>query len=205
MSRPARDRTLSQADALAMGFFIIVGVVLVGWTVYGSVARVVDAVNGRFEIPGEFSGTIGQAPIGPGGEMREVELQTALLLPDTLSLAGMGALVIEQVLAVSTIATVVGCLIAVTVSVLRGRVFSRRNTALIATAGVAWLVGIAGVPFFGNMVANDAFRSISDGTFDNVLMSVDVSSLFLAAFVAAMATTVFTVGARLQRETELLV
>lgn len=205
MKPAARDRALSWADAQAMWFFIVVGVVLVGWTAYRGIMRIVDAADGRLAIPAEFAGTVAQAPIGPGGEMREVELQSALLLPDTLSPAGMGALVIEQIVAIATLATVVGCLIAVTVSVLRGRVFSRRNTALIATAAIAWIAGIAGVPFFGNMVANDAFRAISDGTFDNVIMSVDLSSLFLAAFVAAMATTVFTIGARLQRETELLV
>jgi hypothetical protein len=188
-----------------MWFFIAVGIVLVGWTVTAGVARIVEVAGGRIDVPAEFSGTVAQAPIGPGGELRDVELQSAILTPDALSAAGMGALVLEQIVAIASIATAVGCLIAVTVSVMRGRVFGRRNTALVATAGIAWLAGLAGVPFFGNMVANDAFRSISDGTFENVVMSVNVSSLFLAAYVVAMATTVFTFGARLQRETEGLV
>ena len=205
MNRPQRERTLSRADVQAMWFFIIVGVVLIGWATYAGVLRIVEVAGGRIEVPANFSGTAAQAPIGPGGEMREVGLQSANLTPDALSVAGMGALVLEQVVSVASIATAVGCLIAVTVSVMRGRVFSRRNTALVGVAGFAWLAGLAGVPFFGNMVANDAFRSISEGTFDNVIMTVNVSSLFLAAFVVAMATTVFTLGDRLQRETELLV
>ena len=205
MNRPARDRTLSRADVHAMWFFIVVGVLLVGGTAYFAVARIVEVAGGRIEVPADFSGTTAQAPIGPGGEMRAVELQSAILTPDALSVAGMGALVIEQIVSVASIATAVGCLIAVTVSVMRGRVFSRRNTVLVGVAGFAWLAGLVGVPFFGNMVANDAFRSISDGTFDNVIMTVNVSSLFLSAFVVATATTVFTLGARLQRETEGLV
>jgi hypothetical protein len=205
MTQTAQDRTLSRADRLAMWFFIIVGAALVGWTAYAGVAHLVDAVNGRIDVPAEFAGTRAEAPIGPDGAMRDVELQSALLRPEALSVAGMGALVIEVLLSIASNVVVVGCLIAVTISVMRGRVFSKRNTRLVAAAGFAWLAGIAGVPFFGNMVANDAFRSISEGTFDNVVMSVELSSFFLAAFVVAMATTVFTVGDRLQRETDLLV
>lgn len=205
MTRPHPDRTLSRADVSAMWFFIVVGVVLVGLTAFHGVMRIVDAANGRIEVPAEFNGTVAQAPIGPDGAMREVQLESALLTPESLSVAGAGALVIEQALAVASVAIVVGCLIALTVSVMRGRMFSRRNTALVATAGIAGLAGLAGVPFFGNMVANDAFRSISGGTFDNVIMSVNLSTLFLAAFIVAIATTVFTLGDRLQRDTEGLV
>ncbi|NLP85125.1 hypothetical protein HF576_14850 [Microbacterium sp. CFH 90308] len=205
MTRTARERTLSRSDVSAMWFFIVAGVALVGVSAYFGIARIVEAAGGRVQVPAVFEGTTGQAPIGPDGAMRDVELQTALLSPDSLSVAGMGALVLEQALAVVSIATVVGCLIAVTASVLRGRVFSRRNTALVSTAGIAGLAGLAGVPFFGNMVANDAFRSISQRTFDNVIMSVNLSHLLLAAFVVAIVTTVFTVGDRLQRETDLLV
>ena len=205
MTDAAHERTLSRSDASALWFFIVVGVALVGVSAFFGITRIVEAAGGRFEVPAVFEGTISQAPIGPDGAMRDVELQTAILSPTSLSVAGMGALVLEQALAVVSIATVVGCLIAVTASVLRGRVFSRRNTVLVGTAGAAGLVGLIGVPFFGNMVANDAFRSISQGTFDNVIMSVNLSHLFLAAFVVAIVSTVFTVGARLQRETDLLV
>ena len=45
----------------------------------------------------------------------------------------------------------------------------------------------------------------SDRTFDNVIMSVDPFTLVLAAFVVAMMSTVFSIGERLQRDTEGLV
>ena len=200
------DNTLSKADVVAMWVFIAAGIALVGATAIAGVARVVGVLGGGpITVPALFSGTIAQAPIGPDGALRDVELDSALLMPEELSAAGIGALVIEQVVSVLSLTCVLACLIAVTVSVMRGRVFSRRNTTLIATAGIAGLAGVAGVPFFGNMVANDAFRSISDGTFDNVVISVPLGPLFVLAFVVAMMTTVFTVGDRLQRETAGLV
>lgn len=206
MTVTKRDHALSKGDVAAMWVFIAAGIVLVGATALAGVSRVVGILGGGpITVPALFAGTIAEAPIGPDGELRHLELDAALLMPDELSIAGVGALIIEQVVSILSLACVLACLIAVTISVMRGRVFNRRNTALVATAGIAGLAGIAGVPFFGNMVANDAFRSISDGTFDNVVMSVPLGQLFVLAFVVAMMTTVFTVGDRLQRETELLV
>ena len=206
MTAPTRDRPLSTADTVAMWIFIVAGLAIVGTTVYGAAVRLAEGLGGgAVDVPAVFVGTVARAPIGPDGEMREVELQHAVLTTDGLSVAGTGALVLEQLLAVAAVITAVGCLVVVTLSVMRGRVFSRRNTALIATAGLAVLAGMLGVPFFGNMVANDAFRAISDGTFDNAIMSVEPFPLLAIAFVAAMASTVFAVGARLQRETEGLV
>ncbi|WP_194409644.1 hypothetical protein [Microbacterium cremeum] len=206
MTVTKRDHALSKGDVVAMWIFITAGIVLVGATAISGVARVVGVLSGGpITVPALFAGTIAEAPIGPDGEPRRVGLDTALLMPDELSIAGVGALIIEQAVSILSLTCVLACLIAVTISVMRGRVFSRRNTALVATAGIAGLAGVAGVPFFGNMVANDAFRSISDGTFDNVVMSVPLGQLFVLAFVVAMMTTVFTVGDRLQRETELLV
>jgi hypothetical protein len=206
MTSQTGDRPVSKADLAAMWFFIVAGVAIVGATLYAAIVRVVEGLSGGpVHIPATFSGTTAQAPIGPGGEMRDVELQTAVLTTDGLSTAGRIALVLEQVVAVASVSLLVVCLVLVTISVMRGRVFGKRNTGLVGLAGIAALGGIAGVPFFGNMVANDAFRAISDGTYDNVTMSVHVSTLILAAFIFSLAATVFTVGDRLQRETDLLV
>ncbi|MGA7147579.1 MAG: hypothetical protein WBX17_03705 [Microbacterium sp.] len=206
MVSPTGDRPVRRSDVAAMWFFIVAGVAIVGATLYSAIVRIVEGLSGGVvQVPATFSGTIAQAPIGPGGEMRDVELEHAMLATDGLSLAGRIALVLEQLVAVASVTLLVTCLVLVTVSVMRGRVFSRRNSGLVGMAGIAALGGIAGVPFFGNMVANDAFRAISDGTYDNVTMSVDVSTLILAAFVFSLAATVFTVGDRLQRETDLLV
>src|SRR5690606_9378722 len=93
----------------------------------------------------------------------------------------------------------------VTSPAMRGRPSSRRNTRLVGTAGIVGVLGFAAVPFFGNMGANAAFAQLSQGTFDNVIMAVDLFPFVLGAFVAALAGTVFAVGDRLRREAEGLV
>jgi hypothetical protein len=115
------------------------------------------------------------------------------------------ALVIGQVVLALSVVGVVGCLLVLAWNILRGRMFGKANTLLVATAGMTAVIGYALVPFFGNMGANAAFAAVSDQTFDNVVMSVDLFPLLLLVFVAALATTTFTVGARLQRDTEGLV
>lgn len=206
MTTTTPSRTLSRADTAAMWLFIVVGIGVFVVSVVAAVTRIASAFGSApVHVPAWFAGTRADAPIGPDGAAVSVELDRAILTTDALSAAGKGALVLEQVVAVAAIGSLIGCLIALTVSTMRGRVFSRRNTVLVTTAGIALFLWIFGVPFFGNMVANDAFRAISAGTFDNAIATVDVTGLFLAAFVIAISSTVFTVGERLQRETEGLV
>ena len=206
MNATAPARGLTRNDVVALWFFLVVGAALVVMTTVFAVVRIVDAFTATtIRVPAEFTGTLAEAPVGPDGAARAVELDSALLIADGMSVAGRSAIVIEQVLAVASIATLVGCLIALSVSAMRRRVFSRRNTVLVNVAGAAALVGIGVVPFFGNMAANDAFRAVSDGTFSNVIMTADLSSLFLVGFVAATASVVFVIGDRLQRDTEGLV
>ena len=68
------------------------------------------------------------------------------------------------------------------------------------------MIGYALVPFFGNMGANAAFAAVTDRTFDNVVMSVDLFPLLLLVVRGRTRhRRAFTVGARLQRDTEGLV
>lgn len=189
-----------------MWFYAVLGVAFVVWTIVGATRRIIEVVaGGTIPVLGEFAGTPAEAPIGPNGAGVTVELDRAILLPDELPIASVVALVVEQVLIVGAVTVTVGCLLALTWSILHGRLFSRRNTALVATATVAALVGFAAAPFFANMGANGAFAWISDRTFDNVILSVDPVLWFGAAFIGSIATTAFSVGARLQRDTEGLV
>ena len=196
----------SRWDAAAMWFYGLLGVAFVVWTLVGATRRIIEVVGGgTIPVVGEFAGTPADAPIGPDGAAVTVELDRAVLLPTELPFTSVVALVIEQVLIVGAVAVTVGCLFALIWSILHGRLFSRRNTTLVATATGAALVGFAAAPFFANMGANGAFAWISDRTFDNVILSVDPVLLFGAAFVGSIATTAFSVGARLQRDTEGLV
>jgi hypothetical protein len=185
---------------------MVSGAVIAVWVVVNAVRRVLEVIPNRdVPVTAVFDGTPAQAPLGPDGAAVTVELATARLIAPELPVASVIALVIEQIALVATVLVVVGALLWLTKNIVRGTIFSRTNTALVSTAGIVGLLGFCAVPFFANMGANGAFAWISDRTFDNAVMSVDLFPLLLLAFIAALASTVFTVGDRLQRETAGLV
>lgn len=201
-----RRPAVSTGDRIGLWFFIVVGAALAIWAVVAAALRIAHVLPNRdVEVYGVFSGTVADAPIGVGGAAVPVELEAAWLTVPQLPAAGVGAAVIEPIVAAVAVVVFVACAILLAHGVLRGRVFSRRSTALVTTAGLAGIIGYAGTAFFGNMVANAAFAQLSDGTFDNVVLSVDLLPLLLGAFIAALVATVFAIGDRLQRETDLLV
>jgi hypothetical protein len=200
------ERALSRPDAAALIGFMVSGAVIAVWVVVNAVRRVLEVIPNRdVPVTAVFDGTPAQAPLGPDGAAVTVELATARLIAPELPVASVIALVIEQIALVATVLVVVGALLWLTKNIVRGTIFSRTNTALVSTAGIVGLLGFCAVPFFANMGANGAFAWISDRTFDNAVMSVDLFPLLLLAFIAALASTVFTVGDRLQRETAGLV
>lgn len=201
------SRILSRGDTAGFLFFVVLGVGLAVWAVVHSVIRIVEVLPNRdVRVSAPFLDTVAQAPLGPGGAAVPVELGIGTIVAPELPLASLGALVIAEALFAAVVVAVVVLLLLLVADILRGRIFSRRNTSLVSAAGFVTLVGLAGVPFFQNMVANGALARMSDYTYDRGLVQViDLPVLFGAAFVAALAGTVFTVGDRLQRDTEGLV
>ncbi|MFG6402209.1 MULTISPECIES: hypothetical protein [unclassified Microbacterium] len=200
------ERTLSRPDTGGLIGFMIAGAIIAILTVGRAVVRISEVLGGAdVRVPAEFAGTPAEAPIGPGGAPVTVELDTAVLIAPELPAASVAALVLEQVTVALTIVVVVGALLWLTANIIRGRIFSRTNTALVITAGFAGLIGYCLAPFFANMGANGAFARISDRTFDNVVMSVDLFPLLFLAFLVGLAGTVFGIGDRLRRETDGLV
>lgn len=200
------QRSISRADAASMIFFMLAGVAIAVGSIVAAWIRIAEVLPGTDgPVLAEFAGTMADAPIGPDGSPVPVELATAYITAPRLPAASVAALVAQPLVAALAVVTVVVCLLVVTWSMLRGRVFSRGNTVLVTTAGMTGLVAYGLVPGLGNMGANGAFAVISDRTFANVIGAVDVSGLFLIGFVAATATLVFTVGDRLRRDSEGLV
>lgn len=199
-------RLMSRGDALSMAMFMVIGAGFAVYTVVQSVIRIVEVLSGgTVRVFAQFSGTMAEVPIGPDGAPVAVELDTAYLLPPELPIASIAALVLEPVVVAASVVAVVTCLLLLTWNILRGRMFNRTNTRLVATAGIVTFLGVALAPFFANMGANGAFAWISERTFDNVILTAELPQLFIVAFVGALAATTFTVGDRLQRDTEGLV
>ncbi|QTX05551.1 hypothetical protein [Agromyces archimandritae] len=196
----------SRGDTVAIWIFMVAGAIIAAASIRGAVARIIEVLPNRdVRVYAEFAGDLVDAPIGPGGTALPVELDSAYLTVPSLPPIGIAVIVLQQLIAAATVVAVVVCLLLLSRGILRGTVFSRRNTALAATAGIVGLLGSAAVPFFGNMAANTAFARISDREFDNVVISMEPFPYILGCFIVALLGTVFVVGDRLQRETEGLV
>lgn len=201
------SRVLSRGDTVSFWFFVVAGIGIAIWAVVRSIVNIAAAAsNQNVRVAAPFLDTVAQAPIGPNGTPVPVELTGAVITAPALPPASLAALFIAEGLFAAVVVAVVTLLLLLTSSILRGRIFSRRNTGLVSAAGIVTLVGVAGVPFFQNMVANGAIAWLSERTFDRgAIQLIDVPSLFGIAFVAGLAGTVFAVGDRLQRDTEGLV
>lgn len=199
--------TLSRGDAGAMIAFCIAGVVIAAWITVLSVIRIVELARG-VDVPVlvEFipSTTGIDLPLADGSSIAAGLDSATITAPELPAIAAVPG-IIGQVLQIITIIVVIGCLILLSRSVLTGRVFSRRNTALVSTAAITGLVGFAAVRFFDNMLANATVARITDNGVDNAIISVEPFTFILAAFVTALISTVFSIGDRLQRDTEGLV
>ncbi|BAJ74027.1 FOG: GGDEF domain [Microbacterium testaceum StLB037] len=201
------SRVLSRGDTASFWFFVVAGVAIAIWAVVRSIANIVAAVpNQNVRVAAPFLDTVVQAPLGPDGAPVPVELTGGVITAPSLPPASLGALFIAEGLFAAVVVTVVALLLLLTADILRGRIFSRRNTGLVSAAGIVTLVGVAGVPFFQNMIANGAIAWLSDRTYDRGdVQLIDLPSLIGVAFVAGLAGTVFAVGDRLQRDTDGLV
>lgn len=195
----------SRGDRGAIWLFIIAGAAIVIWTIVGAVLRCVELLSaGPVPVHAEFIDTVVDAPIGEGGAAVPVSLESAVLSVDALPAASVVAGVLGQIALVVTTATIVLCLVLVSRGMLRGEVFSRRNTTLVSVAGITGLVGVAAVRFFGNMVANGAIAALGDFD-DNAILTIEPFPFVIAAFVVAVVGAAFSIGDRLQRDTTGLV
>lgn len=201
-----RQSTLSRADAAALIAFCVAGIAIAAWITVFSVMRVIELARGT-DVPVmvEFIGDTVDAPLGPDGSALSIGLDRATLtaaqLPPIATVPG----IIGQVVQILTILTVIACLILLAQSTLRGRVFSRRNTRLVMTAGITGLLGAAASRFFENMLANATVSVVADNAFETAVISIEPFGFILAAFILSVIGTAFVVGDRLQRETAGLV
>lgn len=205
-TEPGAPSVPSRADRIGITIFMGAGLAIIVWSIVAAVLRIIEVTSGAStQVLAEFAGTPAQAPIGPGAATVEVELDRALLSTAELPTFSMASLVLQQIAVAASIVVVVTCLLLLSRSLLKGVIFTRRNSWLVGIASIVGLLGAAAGPFFGNMAANGAFAVISDGDFENVVMTIDVLPYVLGAFIVAIIGTAFTIGERLQRDTTGLV
>lgn len=200
----AVERTLSRGDTISLAMFVVAGVAIAAWTAWNVAARIAELVSGgQVRVAVEFIDTTVDARIS--ATSLPVELDRGIISVDGLGTMGVISGVLGQLALGITVAVVVFCLIALSRNILRGRVFGKANTRIVAIGGGVGLVGAASSRFFDNMLSNAAMAQAVDGPFDTAVMSIEPFTFVLAAFAVAVVGTVFVVGDRLQRETEGLV
>lgn len=202
-----KDRTLSRGDTGAMIAFCLAGALIAAVITVHSIVRIIELARGtNVPVLVEFiaSNTSVDVPLTSGGTVA-LGLDSATITAPQLTVVASVVGVIGQVAQIVTVIVVIGCLILLARSTLSGRIFGRRSTALVATAGITGLLGFSAVRFFDNMLANATVADVTDNGLENAVMSVEPFTFILAAFVVALISTVFSIGDRLQRDTEGLV
>lgn len=200
------EHALKRSDLSALWFFIAAGVGFAAVITAQAVLRIVEVLPNRdVKVPAWFTDTLAMAPIGPDGAAVAVELDRAVLTVPRVQEIVLGTIVIQEILLIFTVLTVTAALVWLTRNIMRGVFFSRTNTILVAVAGTVGLLGYAAVPFFGNMAANGAFAVLSDYTFENALITLEPFTFIVIAFFVALLGTIFSIGERMQRDTEGLI
>lgn len=200
-----KQGTLTRGDRSALIGFCIAGLAIAVYFIVFSTIRIIELARGTaVPVLVEFMDAPVQIPLATGDSVT-AGLDRATLTATSLPPIATGAGIIGQVVQILTIIAVIGCLILLARGILSGRVFSRRSTVLVMTAGITGLVGFAAVQFFDNMLANATVAAVTDNGIDNAVISVEPFTFILAAFIIAVIGTAFVIGEKLQRETEGLV
>lgn len=196
-----RPGQLSRGDRWSIVAFAIAGLVIAVWIVAQTTARIVELARGvDVPVAVDFLDTTVDVALTDGSDSVPVRLDggvlTAPQLPPIATVPG----ILGQIVLALTVLTVIGCLLLLARSILRGQVFSRRNTVLATLAGATGLLGSAAARFFDNMLANATVSQVTDNRLDTAVLTVEPLTWVLAAFAIAVIGTAFSVGERLQRD-----
>lgn len=205
MSSTKNDRALSRGDVASLVGFCVAGAVIAIYFTVFSIIRIVELARGTdVAVPVEFRGDSVDLPLTTGGTIA-VGLDSGTIIAPQLPLVAVVPGIIAQIVQIIAVVVVIACLILLARSTIGGRIFGRGRTALVATAGITGLLGFSGVRFFDNMLANATVSRLTDNGIDNAVLTVEPFTFILAAFVVALITTVFSIGDRLQKDSEGLV
>ena len=194
----------STSDRVGLMIFIAAGLAITVTTAVFAAIRITKVLSpGPTPVAVEFAGLPAEVPAGRG--TLTLDVASATIEVTDMPAASLFAGVAAPVLSTLVIATIAACLIALAISLMRGHIFSRRNSKLVVTAGFTGLLGFAAVNLFQTMLANGALAWASHREIDNMVLSIQPGIFLLAAFVIALVSSVFVIGERMQRDTEGLV
>jgi hypothetical protein len=191
----------SRGDRWSIIAFSIVGFAIAAWITLTAVLRIITLATGtNVPVRVEFVDGAADVALSDGSATVPVQIDGGVLLAPQLTPIAIVPGILGQLALIITVVTIVGCLLLLSRSIIGGRVFGRRNTALVATAGLTGLIGAAVARFFDNMLANATVSLMTDNRLETAVLTVEPFTWILAAFIVAVIMTAFTVGDRLQRD-----
>jgi hypothetical protein len=195
----------TRSDRVDLWTVIVVGVVVAVFALVNAVVRIASIVpNKKVDVLAPFFDTVAALPIGPGGELVDVRVDSAVLtvsdLPGVVVVALVGAVLAE----LATTLVIVACAMLLCRNLMAGNAFSRTNTRLVFTVSITLIVGTTLSSLFTTMGSNGAFATLSEGSYDGAVATANLVPYFVAIALAAVALA-FKAGERLRRETEGLV
>ena len=206
MDSPAEYRPRA-ADRVGIWIFMIAGVAIIAWSASAGLMRIMQLLLGE-DVPFlvRFPDTQVETPLGPGGSPVALQLDSAYIAVRRMTPLGFWSGILEQLLFLAALVTVIVCLLLLARKALRGEVFSRGSTTLVAVSGVVGLIGFGLSPLFGGLAGAEALLGAAGDELDGfVVFTLEPLHFVIAAFVIALVVNTYTVGARIRRETEGLI
>lgn len=206
MDSPAEYRPRA-ADRVGIWIFMIAGVAIIAWSAYAGLMRIMQLLLGE-DVPFlvRFPDTQVETPLAPGGSPVALQLDSAYIAVRQPTPLGFWSGILEQLLFLAALVTVIVCLLLLSRKALRGEVFSRGSTTLVAVSGIVGLIGFGLSPLFGGLAGAEALLGVTGDELDGfVVFAVEPLHFVIAAFVIALVVNTYTVGARIRRETEGLI
>lgn len=197
--------SLSRSDRIGMYMTVaicVIAAVVATWAVIQRIAEVAPGTDIPVLVP--FVGETAPLPIGPGGEMVDVDVDQAVVTVSDPAPATLFALIAQPIVVGLTTLAAIALLCLFCINLARGRAFSTSTVRIVFTATGVLLVGWVLGSLFRTMGVNGTLAAVSDRSYEGVLFETDFVPLFGILALGAVGAA-FQIGHRLQRDTEGLV
>lgn len=205
MKTRTRDHTMSKSNRADLYATITVGLIVAVITIITATLRIVHVLpNTNVSVLVPLADTTTSLPLGPDGADVTVAIDQAAVTVSNMPPVVVASLVLSAICGALTVLIVTALICLLCRNMLGGTMFSRVNSRLVwgssVTIATGWLLGL----LLNTMGTNGAVATLSDNSFDKVVMTIDWLPFVFAMMVGALALA-FRAGERMQRDTDGLV
>lgn len=205
MKTTAPGSTMSLSNRADIYATIGVGIIVAVFTIVTTTLRIISIVP-NLDIPVlvPFADTTADLPIGPGGSLVTVAVETATVTASHLAATTVVSLVLSEIVGALTVLAVTTLICLLCRNMLSGTMFSRTNSRLVTASSFTIVVGWGLGTILTTMGVNGTFGALSDYSYDNVIFTMNWLPFVFAMTLGALALA-FRAGERMQRDTDGLV